>query len=352
MKHIRRYLTTNLYNEDKSNIQNLDFAVSQDVESSKVYLHKLNRIVSPSESSPCDICLYDKTADKLIIVKGNLFSIDYFPADKYAPIGIVVVPGTHNVYGDGSCGVMSLKPMNCNTPSTGGTSEQSMYWGENGTDISALFNLDQVPTGNTSNGIPTSQTSYAYLPSDKFSGTQCAHDTDAFYYSSSYIPSPYLTDGSRNPGYYQTSSPSSSSNALADFDGIGNTEKIITQRGTKDYNSWTPGRTTEADYPAASCCDMFHTEGTSQGDWYLPICGELGYIMPPFNKINDAIGKMRTAYGSSVGVELNTNNYYWSSTESSSGGAYSVSPYSGYVSIYSKDSYGCVRAWLRVGENE
>lgn len=59
------------------------------------------------------------------------------------------------------------------------------------------------------------------------------------------------------------------------------------------------------DYPAASCCEMFYTEGTSQGDWYLPSCGELGYIMPRFNKIQEAIQKMITAYGSSVGV-LNT----------------------------------------------
>lgn len=319
----------------------------------------MNRIISPSESSPCDICLYDKTADKLIIVKGDLFSIDYFPADKYTPVGIVVVPGTHNVYGDGSCGVMSLKPMNCDTPSTGGTSEQSMYWGVYGTDISALPNLDQVPivgsgsnVGNASSTV-TDEKYYAYLPSDKFSAVQCPHDTDAYYYSSSssynQAPSPYLTDGSRNPGYYQTSSPSSSSNALADFDGIGNTEKIIAQRGTKDYNSWTPGRATEADYPAASCCDMFHTEGTSQGDWYLPACGELDYIMPPFNKINDAIGKMRTAYGSSVGVELNTYSVYWSSTEYSSYGARRVDAGNGYVSGSNKNGSNYVRAWLRVG---
>ena len=307
--------------------------------------------ISPADSVAGDYCFYDKTADKIIIVDQTKWSADKYPSNKCTPIGIVVVPGTHNVYGDGSCGVMSLKPMNCSTPSTGGTSEQSMYWGEYGTDISALSNLNQVPTGNTSNGIPTGQTSYAYLPSDKFSGTQCAHDTDAFYYSSSYIPSPYLTDGSRNHGYYQTSSPSSSSNALADFDGIGNTEKIITQRGTKDYNSWTPGRTTEADYPAASCCDMFHTEGTSQGDWYLPACGELGYIMPPFNKINDAIGKMRTAYGSSVGVELLTNYYYWSSTEFSSGIARYVTTSNGGVSGYDKYRDNYVRAWLRVKDS-
>lgn len=249
---------------------------------------------------------------------------------------------------------MSLKPMDCDTPSTGGTSEQYMWWGVYGTNISGLPNLNQVPTGNTSNGIPTGQSLYAYLPSDKFSGTQCAHDTDAYYDASSDtpIPSPYLTDGSRNPGYYQTTSPSSSNNALADFDGIGNTEKIITQRGTKDYNSWKPGRTTEADYPAASCCDMFHTEGTQQGDWYLPACGELGYIMPPFNKINDAIDKMRTAYGSSVGVELSTNNGYWSSTECSSNVTRYVTTDGGCVSTNGKRFNNYVRAWLRVGGGE
>ena len=132
--------------------------------------------------------------------------------------------------------------MSCDTPATGSTSERSMCWGDNSTDISSLPNLNQVPTGNISNGIPTGQKSSAYLPSDKFSSTQCTHDTDAYYYDSSDtpIPSPYLTDGSRNHGYYQTTSPSSSNNALADFDGRGNTDKIIAQRGTKDYTSWRP----------------------------------------------------------------------------------------------------------------
>ena len=318
--------------------------------------------VDPIKSAPCDLCFYDRTTDSLIIVAGDAWNSSTYPSSRYVPIGVVVVPGSHNVYGDGSCGVMSLKPMNCSTPSTGGTSEQYMYWGVYGTDISALPNLDQVPivgsgsnVGNASSTV-TGEKYYAYLPSDKFSAVQCPHDTDAYYYSSSssydQAPSPYLTDGSRNPAYYQTSSPSSSSNALADFDGIGNTERIIAQRGTKDYNSWTPGRTTEADYPAASCCDMFHTEGTSQGDWYLPACGELGYIMPPFNKINDAIGKMRTAYGSSVGVELSTGSSYWSSTEYSSNNARYVNAYDGGVGYNNKNLSNYVRAWLRVGGRE
>ena len=307
---------------------------------------EISKEITLSETTAGDILLWDKTGSRKMFVSKDALSS--YPSDSYTPIGIVVIPASHDVYGDGSCAVMSLKPMNCDTPSTGGTSEKSMYWGVYGTNISGLPDLDQVPTGNTSNGIPTGSTSYGHLPSDKFIGTQCAHDTDAYYDTSSYIPSPYLTDGSRNPGYYQTSSPSSSNNALADFDGKGNTQKIITQRGTKDYNSWTPSRTTEADYPAASCCDMFHTDGTKQGDWYLPACGELGYIMPPFNKINDAIDKIHTVYDSSVGVELDTNEYYWSSTECRDNLARGVRTKYGRVNDNSKNSIGYVRAFLKV----
>ena len=311
-----------------------------------------------SEAVAGDAVLYDKNNGKLVIVDNTKLE-DY--TEGYPPIGVVVVPGSHNVYGDGSCGVMSLKPMNCSTPATGGTSERSMYWGVYGTDISTLPNLNQAPivgsgsnVGNADSTV-TGQDSYPYLPSEKFSAVQCPHDTDAYYYSSSssygQAPSPYLTDGSRNPAYYQTTSPSSSNNCLADFDGRGNTDKIITQRGNKEYTSWKPGSSTEADYPAASCCDMFYTEGTQQGDWYLPAMGELGYIMPPFNKINEAITKMRNAYGSSVGVTLATDDYYWSSSEYSSNGARRVDASNGNVGGNSKGSDFYVRAFLRVKDN-
>lgn len=313
--------------------------------------------VDAAHAVAADILMYDKEQSRKFILKNDTDFSEY-PADRYVPIGIVVVPGSHNVYGDGSYGVMSLKAMSCDTPSTGSTSRRSMYWGIFDVDISTLPNLDQIPivgsgsnVGNASSTV-IGEEYYAYLPSDKCSAVQCPHDTDAYYYSSSssynQAPSPYLTDGSRNPAYYQTSSPSSSSNALADFDGIGNTEKIIAQRGTKDYNSWTPGRTTEADYPAASCCDMFHTEGTSQGNWYLPACGELGYIMPPFNKINEAIDKMRTAYGLSVGIGLYTDRTYWSSTEYSSNGAHYITTSNGGVLNFGNKSYDSfTRAFLR-----
>ena len=77
--------------------------------------------IPSSEAVAGDICLYSKKENRLLIVSAD--DIDKCPADKYSPVGVVVVPGSHNVYGDGSCGVMSIKTMNCSTPSTGSDSE-------------------------------------------------------------------------------------------------------------------------------------------------------------------------------------------------------------------------------------
>ena len=306
--------------------------------------------VDPVKSAPCDLCFYDKTEDKVIIVNGEQWNSSTYPSSRYTPIGVVVVPGSHNVYGDGSCGVMSLKEMNYSTPDTGSTSYQIMHWGQYGRDLS-LSNLTQAPTGNTEDGIPTGQTAQSRLPSDKFGGTQCLHDTDAYYSSSPYTPSPYLTDGSRNPGYYQTTSPSSSNNCLADFDGKGNS-KILWDNATSQSDWKTASTISNNLYsgysPAACCCWRYHTDGTQQGDWYLPACGELGYIMPPFNKINEAIDKMRNAYGSSVGVQLGTNNPYWSSSQYSGSHARILHVLNGYVDWDYKSNYDYVRAFLRV----
>lgn len=323
-----------------------------------VYVHKKSIGINPSLSVAGDIAFYNKDDDKVIIVSQSDWNITDFPADKFEPIGVVVVPGTHNVYGDGSCGVMSLKGMDCTNSNAGSSIIGTMWSGVYSTDILTLPNLNKTPiVGSGSNvgdvnSTVTGQVGYAHLPSDAFSAVQCPHDTDAYYYTSnsSYdqAPSPYLTDGGRNPAYYQITSPSSSNNCLADFGGRGNTDKIIAQRGNKDYSSWKPDCNTGDDYPAASCCDMFYTEGTQQGDWYLPAMGELGYIMPPFRKINNAITKMRNEYGSSVGFALNTSSKYWASSEYSAYSTRIISTGDGFVDYYNKNTPNYVRAFLRV----
>ena len=303
------------------------------------------------ESTIGDVCVYNAPNDKLSIV--NDWSADKYPIDTYVPIGLVVVPGSHNVYGDGTCGVMSLNHMNCSSPTTGG-SAQNMYWGVYGTDIDTLENLDEVPyvgsngsVGDTVIGVTVN----AYLPSDHSGFTKVANPYDPgtkYYYNDSdkYIPSPYMNDGTFNPNYSMTGSPSSAANCLADFDGKGNTQKIIEVRGSKDYSSWTPSATTQADYPAASCCDMYFTQGTNQGDWYLPSAGELGYAVVRQQAINDKINELVSAGITSANpVQLTS---CWSSSEYSSNRARLLHFGDGYVYSLDKNYSYYVRAFLRV----
>ena len=83
----------------------------------------------------------------------------------------------------------------------------------------------------------------------------CKDDTNCSYYSgATAIPSPYLTDGSRNTKYYQTSSPSSTLNAMADFDGENNTTKLVTLHTANDLSTATTVTNATRKHICTSCC--------------------------------------------------------------------------------------------------
>lgn len=323
-----------------------------------VYIYK-DLSISSKDAVAGDICFYDNADDKLILVHYDDWTTDVFSTDRFTPIGVVVVPGIHDVYGTGECSVISLMNMDCNSPDTGSTSAQEMCWGVYGTDISQLDNLNRVCYIGISSTLyeqVQGTTSNAYLPSDRFDTIDNPYDPSTGYYSavdiSHQAPSPYKADSSRNPAYYQTDSPSSTSNCLADFDGVGNTEvlcSLATAQGdwktaeaiTNSYNAGY--------YPAACCCWRFHPDGTEQGDWYLPAMAELGYMMVRINAINETINTLISAYGSSVSVTLYDNGYYVSSTERDSTTCQSVLVRTGLISEYSgKSTEHYVRAFLRV----
>ena len=247
--------------------------------------------------------------------------------------------------------------MNCITPDDGSISYQEIFWGGYGIDIPSLTNYDKICyVGSNGNVNKTVQgvTTEAYLPSDKFSTIKNPYDTDTSYYynnSEKYIPSPYNNDDTRNPEYYRTSSPSSPANAMSDFNGKENT-KIITDLATAQ-SDWKTAETIMNEqnggyYPAACCCWRYHTEGTKQGDWYLPACGEFGYIMPKFNKINEAITKLINGYGRNFGVVLDRNYHYWSSSESSGAASHYIMMAIGQILDWSKHDFSYVRACVRV----
>lgn len=276
-------------------------------------------LIDKADSIAGDICIAD--SNKNLLFCRFVDSGATHKLSDYTPIGLTVVPASHNHYADGKCAIMSLNEMNCNTPQTGANSPQGMYWGVYGTDIASLPNLSQVPYVGSNGNVGANvigQADIAYLPSDhqRFNRVDNPYDIKTKYCfndNKKYVPSPYNNDGTFNPNYSLTTSPSSTANCLADFDGYNNTKKILEVRGSKDYSSWKPTYDNEPDYPAASCCDMYSTYGTNQGEWYLPSCGELGYAVVRQQAINDTISKLIS--DGVTNVNTVSSDYYWSSSE-------------------------------------
>ena len=121
--------------------------------------------------------------------------------------------------------------------------------------------------------------------------------------------------------------------AVKDFDGIGNTPKIIEQlSGYTDSQSITGA-------PAAEAC----------ADYAFP-SGQTGYL--------PALGEWNLAYGHKaaivsaialIGGTAISSNYYWCSTQYSSNYSWSLDWNYGYLNNYYKNYYSYVRAFAPIG---
>jgi len=237
---------------------------------------------------------------------------DWPSASDWTPIGIVVVPASHNRYGDGTNGIMSLGCLNTDgtMQTTGTTDNVTMQWGGYGTDTS----LSNYTTCDGSNF-------YGYAQ------YQTKNSSTALSYASTpNIAYPYVDLTATEHNVISVGS-------LSDYDGVGNTNILNASAST---------------YIAAAACKKFKTSGTSAGDWYLPAAGELAYLPSIRYQVNDTISALNTKYGN-VGVRLNTSNFYWSSSECDNYYVWNVSMSNGYVNLYNynKTSNLYVRAFLR-----
>ena len=300
--------------------------------------------IDPKEV-PGGIVLWNSTTQRKVIVNSETYSIDKYPEEKYTPIGVVVIPASH--MDDGRARMMALRWMSCDDPENGSITASTMVWGT-ATDISGLTNFNEVPAiarydDESAGGITAltepqaiyTAVSASFLPSNysgwtgetnpEDPGTRWRQSNTYWMQNGSgetvvdaynfYAPSPYAADGTPNPLYRATSySGGSINNALSYFDGRHQTDVIIAARGEKDYGSWKPTYNVPVDFPAVSVCDMYHTLGTNQGDWYLPSQAELGYVVARLNDINNAMAKVN-------GMQALMSSWSWSSSEYSSSGA-------------------------------
>ena len=359
MKYTKQYATEAAYDADSRVKPNVSLITdNMDV---KYNPFTINGRVAKAGT----IVLVDNTdtANKIFVPHTSYDKDTY---SGYTAIGVVVVPFTHTP--DDTVRIMSLKNMSTETPNTGSVqlgptqssttvNERSMYWGGYGSDIQGLTNYDRIP-----NLDPTSQesgsiglTDWARIPSDYLTGgTASILDPGTRYYSGTesgrFGISPYT--------YYDWKSykafsiyGTDTSNCMNDFNGKSNTDIILAVDNAYD-DSWQTASTindigTNAGiHPAAQCCWRYNTSGTTQGQWYLPACGELLYINPRYAEINAALTKLQAAddtnairlwnYGDSSYSVF--GSWLWSSTEYSSSNARYVSVHSGPVSSDSKSN--------------
>lgn len=255
----------------------------------------------------------------------------YWKADA-----IVVVPYSHT--GDGTVRAMGLNYASLTTPSTGGDGD-SIMWGAY-MDNEELQNYSGCIKFSNYNDQTFSSygiNANANLPSDSFSSNKVnPYDTETIYaesVSSNYAPSPYNEDGSKNDAYHSLGAFASvTENCLKDMDGKGNTLKILRSLN-QDYLSQTlyAGTLTNAQtdstygnlFPAACACARYSSvlkpcsfdptktleENITSMPWYLPSCGELGYMMVRKARIDYAIEQVdATKLGTSWTWSSSKNN--------------------------------------------
>lgn len=208
------------------------------------------------------------------------------------PVGVVMIPG--NFLPDGKARIISLND------------SKYSVWDENHViNIdSPVPNFSKVPATDNAGSTSTGGTNSGNLPSDRSSwtGKQSYVDPLTRYYkfTDSFIPSPYLSDGSFNTAY---SAVLEGGNALSDFNGLSNTQLLVNE---------------SEQYLAAYACWNYRdaSNGADGLQWYLPAIGELGFLMSRFELINQSI---QAVGGIPVVAGLDP---FWSSSENYNEGDY------------------------------
>lgn len=225
---------------------------------------------------------------------GNIISSDTVNDEtitsKYTPIGIIVANEEDNIYGDNSIAIASFKWMDNSNPDNGSVTPKDMYFGQ-------YRNNDGIlETFNSTSAVSAS-------------GMRGREDTEA-----------------------------------------------MLEATTEEYKTTetVPNATTNGSFTMACCTWRYHTEGTQQGDWFMPSLNELKYFAENISEIKDKLEKLKL-FGVDCMDVISTVESIMTSTHYSTRYAwyYSVNFSSNVISFNygDKATQAPTIAYLRVGSN-
>ena len=274
-----------------------------------------------------DILLCNQSGNRLF---GRISENPDIPMDEYTPIGVVVIPTQHGVYGYMSCAVMSLVRMQVGSPEGSVDPSAVCEWGGAGHDVEVIHNHTQafcVADRNSNFGsVQTPQNSrdltgiVPFLPSDIYATdikNPYAPDGMNSYGPNSNLaylgPSPYLADGSVNT-LIQSTNPESS--CYSDFSGSLNTAAMVLD---------------SEDHPISDAVSSFSTLGTTAGEWYIPAAGEMLYLVAAYGKIMRSMEAIKESGYRCCPIQINET--FHTSTEYNADNMVHVYVYSNFAEI-------------------
>ena len=288
-----------------------------------------------------DIALWDNADEKLFMIRGWEYDTNVYPTDRYTPIGVEVIPRSH--MDDGHARIMSLRYMVSSNPLIGSINSHVIF-GLNYVDINGMSYKSYFPCineqGTLNFGVEQeikyfeSNESNLKFPSDLYNEPLNPFTKNQGYktaqLNSGLLPSPYLENMLSNPLFFTENPVENNPSALLNFDGKGETAKILNQLainlGNEDWKTGTTILSTTSETlgwdkiaPAAQCCWMYCVDKKykdnpifGQGQWYLPTVGELCYLIARINAINNTIIQLN--YKSNIYAPLRDNHMYISSS--------------------------------------
>ena len=262
---------------------------------------------------------------------GNLsFTSEVLPVSEgKTPIALCIA-GTGFFGANEKARWMSLKYMNYTTPDTGSLMSQGIYWGNYGTDISTITNIQYTH-------INSNNFSYGRLLVDYFDNNNSSVQNK--------IPSLFDENNNWNISVLGTINIY----ATTDIDGINKTNKIldtVTAQSTWQIDTSITNNSAANYAPAACCCARYYTLGTQTGDWYLGAVGEMSIILAKKTDINIKLASINTIYPNDC-INLLINDFYWTSSEYNNNKSYDIGLEKGIISDYQKNSNFIVVAMLQ-----